>query len=269
MKCENLQLNLPIYFDDILSSEEHSVLREHLLTCPLCRQKLADIQELRNGLRAFSRPELPAAALNSIRAAISIHFVSKTGSPAFQLVDDRRKWLDVWLMPYAVGAMTSLIVGFSLLWLVLNAEISPRASATPNNPGLNSTLLLAKVASDGGSAGINLTPLEYANSRSAFGVESPSINPEGALVAWTKSLIRNETADQEVVVVADVFRNGVAQITEVVEPSSDLHAITDLQKALESDLSSAPFVPADFDRRSETIRVVLKIQRVNVSTSLH
>ena len=113
-----------------------------------------------------------------------------------------------------------------------------------------------------------MTPTAYANTRLAFAGESPSINPQGALVALTKSLVRGEMKDDEVVVVADVFGNGLAQIAEVVEPSSDRDAVMELQKALQSDPAYAPFVPANLDQRSETIRVVLKIQNVNVHTRL-
>jgi hypothetical protein len=41
-----------------------------------------------------------------------------------------------------------------------------------------------------------------------------------------------------------------------------------LERALESDPVYAPFVPASFDGRSENMRVILKIQNVNVKTSL-
>jgi hypothetical protein len=75
-------------------------------------------------------------------------------------------------------------------------------------------------------------------------------------------------SDDEVVVVADVFSNGLAQIAEVVEPSRDRRAIEELEKALQSDPSLAPFVPADLDQRSTgTVRVIFKIQSVNVNTS--
>ncbi len=47
MKCEDLQLNLSTYLDDILSGEERSIVDEHLLRCPLCWQKLADFKMLR------------------------------------------------------------------------------------------------------------------------------------------------------------------------------------------------------------------------------
>jgi hypothetical protein len=72
--------------------------------------------------------------------------------------------------------------------------------------------------------------------------------------------------DDEVVVVADVFGNGLAQIAEVVEPSHDQRAVEQLQQALQSDPAFAPFVPATLDQRSNSIRVILKIQNVNVST---
>jgi hypothetical protein len=111
-----------------------------------------------------------------------------------------------------------------------------------------------------------ITGTEYARSRMAIAGESPSINPRGALVALTKSLVRGEMRDDEVTVVADVFSNGLAQVAEVVEPSHDRRAIEELQKALQSDPSFAPFVPADVDKRSGTVRVVLKIQNVNVRT---
>jgi hypothetical protein len=98
--------------------------------------------------------------------------------------------------------------------------------------------------------------------------ESPSVNPQGALVALTRSLVRGEMKDDEVTVVADVFGNGLAHIAEVVEPSHDRNAVAELQKALQSDPAFAPFVSADLDQRSDPVRVVLKIQNVNVSTKL-
>jgi hypothetical protein len=87
-------------------------------------------------------------------------------------------------------------------------------------------------------------------------------------VALTNSLVRGEMKDDEVVVVAEVFGNGLAKIDEVIEPSRDRRAVGELEKALESDPAFAPFVPADMDRRPESVRVVLKIQNVDVNTGI-
>ena len=100
----------------------------------------------------------------------------------------------------------------------------------------------------------------------AVGGESPSINPQGALIALSQSIVRGNMKDDEVVVVADVFSNGLAKISEVIEPSADRKAIDELERALNSDPSNAPFVPANLDNRSDSVRVVLKFQSVNVNT---
>ena len=113
----------------------------------------------------------------------------------------------------------------------------------------------------------DISPALFADSRMGLGSESPSVNPKGALVALTKSLIRGGMRDDEVVVVADVFGNGLAQIAEVVEPSRDRHAVAELEKALGSDPAYAPFVPSSLEERPDTVRVVLKFQSVDVSTT--
>ena len=103
------------------------------------------------------------------------------------------------------------------------------------------------------------------NSRLVISGANPSINPTGALLAMTKSIVSGQSADdKEVVVVADVFSNGLARIAEVVEPKSDERKMRELDQALQSDPDFAPFLPARIDRRAETVRVIFKIQRVDV-----
>ncbi|HKX82798.1 MAG TPA: hypothetical protein VJL58_01140, partial [Pyrinomonadaceae bacterium] len=176
----------------------------------------------------------------------------------------KRRWVDVWLMPYAVGGFASLTIGVFLLWAVIftTQEIqTARMSAIDSS---NETpVYLASAAR--GLGGLDISPGDYASSRMGFTSESPSLNPQGALVALTRSLVRGEMRDDEVTVVADVFGNGLATISEVVEPSRDANAVQELQRALQTDPSYAPFVPAKIDHRSETVRVVLKIQNVNVA----
>jgi hypothetical protein len=150
-------------------------------------------------------------------------------------------------------------IGLTLLSFMLSAHPVPLSAYEPSRRTTEVPVFLA--------SNPDMSPGEYASTRLAIAGESPSINPRGALVALTKSLVRGEMHDDEVTVVADVFGNGLAQIAEVVEPSHDQLAVEKLNRALQSDPSYAPFVPANMDQRSETIRVVLKIQNVNVDTS--
>jgi len=257
-KCEELQFDLPLYFDGSLNADERAGIDAHLPECPLCRQKLSEFEDLSLGLRSIPRFSAPENLVEEIRAAVAGRLSATAGSPAFHLIDRRRSWMEIWLVPSTIGAMATLIISFALLSFTLSSSPLPLTAHTLPSRSLQTPIFVA--------SNTDLSPGDYAGTRRAFSGESPSINPQGALVALTKSLVRGEMRDDEVVVVADVFSNGLAQISEVVEPSHDRNAIEELQKALQSDPSFAPFVPADMDRRSGTIRVVLKIQNVNVRT---
>ena len=267
MKCSEVKSNLPLYSDDILTSAERAELDSHLDTCPLCRQSLSEFQSIKNGLRALARPNLSDNALAHLRSMVSAELRPSFAGPTFRLVEERRNWLETWMVPSTAGTFASLVFGVFMLWAIASTARDPGDFVADSSAGTRPSTVLANRRSLGPDA-LDLSPSEYASTRLAFAGESPSVNPQGALVALTRSLVRGEMEDEEVVVVADVFGNGLARITEVVEPPADDRAIQQLEKALESDPIYAPFVPASFDGRSENMRVILKIQNVNVKTSL-
>lgn len=266
MKCESLQLNLSVYLDDILTTEERAMVDEHLPQCPLCRQKLADFQALRMDLRVLSRPELPNDLLITLRSRVAQE-VKSTKPSVFS--EGFREWLQMRLMPYSVGTALSLLLGVMLLWTLLSAAHSNDRSfeLAKYQPIKQSTIMLTNSNSNLPKNEFELSAADFAAARLSVSGDSPSVNPQGALVALTKSFVRGKMKDDEVVVVADVFGNGLAQIAEVIEPSRDRQAVRELQEALKTNPEFAPpFVPANLDHRSDTVRVVLRIQRVDVNT---
>jgi hypothetical protein len=247
MRCEDLQKLIPISADDALSDAERAKLDAHLPACPLCRKKLDDLRRVSRDLRMLRKPALPASSLASIRQTVAER-VGSSGPTGFWLSEDRRPWVSAWLMPSGIGTFASVFIGLFMLWLLSMAP--PRAQYQVERE----------------LTYYDSTVRAYAEPRRAVSNESPSINPQGALVALTNSLVRGEMRDDEVVVVAEVFGNGLAKIDEVIEPSRDRRAVGELEKALESDPAFAPFVPADLDQRPESVRVIFKIQNVDVST---
>lgn len=259
--CETLQFELPLYLDSELSTDDRASIDAHLVRCPLCRQKLDEFKQLRVSFSQLSRPQIPVDILSSVRSAVAAKISPLIyPTPEFHLLETKRNWVDVWLMPYAVSSFASLVIGIFLMWAVL---YTAREMETVRLASSGTPVYLASAASGIGS--LDISPGDYATSRMGFTRESPSLNPQGALVSLTRSLVRGEMRDDELTVVADVFGNGLATISEVVEPSRDTRAVEELQKALQTDPTYAPFVPANMDHRSETVRVVLKIQNVNVS----
>lgn len=265
MKCSDLQFNLSLYSDGLLGDAESGTIATHLAICPLCRQASGEIRDIRAGLRQISRPEISAALRNSLKSSVRLDLRSG-GRSWLPFSADMRDLLQMRVMPYGVGVFASVIIGFTFLTMMFSGMLRPGNAAATARGG-NSTIMLATNSSpfsDQGSAYIS--PSDFAQTRLGYGSESPSINPQGALIALTKSLVRGGMKDDEVVVVADVFGNGLAQIAEVIEPSRDSRAVIDLQRALESDPAYAAFVPTNIESRPESVRVVLKFQSVNVRT---
>jgi len=263
MKCENLKFNLSLYIDNILNDEERAVTDKHLAQCPLCRQKLDDFQALRQSLRRISQPPaLPKDLLASVKTAVRAELAPAVPQKKSYFSKSFREFLQMRVMPLTVGTAASLFFGFLLLWILLSSA----NKQTPNDIYITRQvpMFVPQTASPDGE----ITAADIVAQRGLVSSESPSINPQGALLAMTKSLLNRKLKENELVVVADVSSDGLAQIEEVVEPLDDENTVYELEKAMQQDSSDAPFVPAFLDRRADSVRVVLKIQRVEVKTSL-
>ncbi len=271
MKCENIQFNLSVYADDILTTQERAAVDEHLPQCPLCRQKLSDFQTIRNDLRILPRAAMPNDLLGSLRNRVAEEIKTAGQQPKSIFTESRLEWLQMRFMPYGVATVVTLFFGLSLLWTLFSAPngTGQNTEIARTEPFTKPTVLLAKNNSSPDLNNFELSAEDYAAERLSVSSDSPSLNPNGALIELTKSLLLGNIKDDEVVVVADVYGSGLAQISEVVEPSSNRRAIRELEIALNNDSADyAPFVPASLDRRSDTVRVVLKIQRVDVQTHI-
>lgn len=258
--CEQFKLDLPLYFDDVLAPEERSAIDSHLSTCPLCRQKIEDMQSIRLSLRNMPAVPIPDGLAASLQAKLLPDLQTHAFHPVFRLVEAPRNWVQVWLMPSVAGGFVTMMVGASLLWFMVGhtrptPPTGPEIVLTGSGIGTDTPVFLA-----GGPPSVE----EFANSRRMVAAESPSLNPQGALVSLTETLLGKELPDDEVVVVADVYENGSARIAQVVEPSHDRKAVKQLERALESELAYAPFVPAELDARPATMQVIFKIRSVNV-----
>lgn len=264
MNCENLKFDLSIYSDDILSEKERADVEMHLATCPLCRQKREDYMALSRSLRALKRPAISPELLNKVRAAVADEAQADQTGPIVLLSDGVQNWFKMRFMPYSLGTAAALLLGISFLWTILAGDFSQNVNniaSYQNNS--NQTVMLANANPKERFSNDGLPPSVLAISDA-----KPSVNPSGALIAVSNSLVRGKMKDDEVVVVADVFSNGLAQIAEVVEPTNNWNTVNELEKALDSDPDYAPFVPSRSDRRSDTVRVIFKIQRVDVNIAI-
>lgn len=263
MKCEAIQTDLALYGDGRLPEERSSAIEAHFEACPVCRARNAANLEIVTDLRRIERPAISANLQRSLRIAVASELNSGRSSVPF-FSNGLGEWLQMRVMPYTIGLTASLVIGIGVLTSLLS-NIAPVDSSLAKRTSSGDTGIL--IASNSRPmSDETIYPADYAKSRFSVSRESPSLNPQGSLVALTSSLLRENRNQDEVVVVADVFSNGLARIQEVVSPTYNSRTISDLEKAMDAELGNAPFLPASLDNRSDSVRVVLRFQQVDVST---
>jgi hypothetical protein len=167
-------------------------------------------------------------------------------------------------MPYTVGTFASCLL-FILMFTALRSSLMAfRAFDHATRTTFASTYRITYI--QGADMGYDITqPItseSLAARRSEVGVESPSLNPNGALaaLAWTPTRDKRGM-DDDMVVVTDVFSNGRASLADVVQAPRDRRLLDEFQNALRE---GPAFVPASYDKRPQTMRVVFVLQKVNV-----
>ncbi len=266
MNCETLQFNLSLFNDDELSFDEKTHLEKHLKICPLCRVKLDEFKSIQESFQSFSRPQIAENLTQSLRVIISnnLNKSKEKSTTSLTFVE----YLQIRLMPYGVGVVVSCLVFAFLLNSLLAtktnnnlAKIIPKPETeiafleTSNQP------INRPVESDQFG---ELSSSLFASQRLAVSKESPSLNPAGALVALANTLIREDVKEDEIVLVAEVFGDGIAKISRFIELPKDRNTVKKLEIALQNDPKFAPFVPSSLDNRSDSVQIVLLMNRVDV-----
>jgi hypothetical protein len=262
MSCQETQQTLSLYVDDQLALPVRAACDEHLRGCPVCRGELAEMRAISRGLAALTRPVPSPRLAASISDALSIEAAARARQPVLPLGARLARWLRPRLMPYTVGSLASVLL-FGVMFNALRPHmraLSEAAIAAREADAASYKIIY--VGTEGPSIYEPITPELFAAQRAPFNVESPSLNPRGALAALTRSKPHgHDEGDDDMIVVADVFSNGRASLAGVVQPPRDRRMLDDFQVALRQ---NAAFVPAHYDRRPETMRVVFVVQKVDV-----
>ncbi len=268
MTCEETRRSLSPYLDGELAREEVPALESHLDVCPVCRLQLDRTRSLVRSLGMVKRPATPVDLNASICNAIQIERAAVRARPSLTLGEQLARWIEPHLMPYTVGAFYSLLLFIAVFGalrhqLVILHELAAEARLEAETR-VQVTWVGPAMMDGGGFANgaRSLSPETYAATRLPFASESPSLNPRGALaaLAWTPPST-GRPGDDDMIVVADVYGNGIASLAAVVEPPRNPRVLKELQDALRK---SPAFVPAAYDRRPQTMRVVFVLQKMNV-----
>ena len=261
MSCEETRQTLSLYVDDCVSLPARVAIDEHLDRCPVCRAEAADLRSLTRSLSLMARPKPPAGLADTISDLLTIEAAARRQAPPPSIGRRIARFLEPRLMPYTVGSFASVIM-FTLMFAALRPHfIALREAALQNS----SVIVLHAYQESGYDLYKPVSDKDFAASRAPIGEQSPSLNPGGALAALTRAYAHqrdgySEDAD-DMIVVTDVFSNGVASVADVVKAPKDKRMLDEFESALRRDPA---FVKAALDRRPDTMRVVFAVQKVDV-----
>jgi len=259
MWCEETRQTLSLYVDDCVSLPARVAIDEHLDHCPVCRAEVVELRSLTRSLSLMTRPKPPADLAVTISDLLTIEAAARRQSPPPSLGRRIARFLEPRLMPYSVGSFASVIM-FTLMFAALRPHFIALREAALQNSGS----VLHAYEEPGYDLYQPVSKEAFAASRAPIGELSPSLNPGGSLAALTRSYAHphDSYADaDDMIVVADVFSNGVASVSGVVQPPRDKRMLDEFEFALRQDPA---FVPASMDRRPDTMRVVFAVQKVDV-----
>lgn len=259
MTCEETRQTLSSYLDDCVSLPARVAIDEHLDRCPVCRSEHAELRSLTRSLKSMTRPVPPVGLSESINDLITIETAARQ-APKVPFGIRVARFLEVRLMPYTVGSFASVIMFFSMFSALRPHFVALREAA------LQSEVTVVHPGHPGYDINRQITPEVLAairaNSQSKL---SPTLDPSGALAALSQTYAHphlayrdddpNADAD-DMILVADVFSNGAASLVDVVQPPRDKRMLDEFELALRQ---TAAFVPASYDRRPDTMRVVISL----------
>jgi hypothetical protein len=256
MTCEETRQTLSLYVDDCVSLPARVGIDEHLDRCPVCRAEVAELRSLTRSLKLMTRPIPPAGLAETITDLLTIEAAARQ-APRLSFGLRVRRFLEPRLMPYTVGSFASVIL-FFLMFTALRPHFVALREAALNSSDFYT---VRPVPMPGYEFIQPATEQSFADLRAPFGEESPSLNPGGALAALTGAnsnspATYHHTDADDMIVKVTVYSNGAASLSDVVKAPRDRRMLDNFETALRQD---APFVRASYDRRPDTMSVVLTL----------
>lgn len=265
LTCVQSQRSFSPYLDGVLSQDSCAALEEHLAICPVCRHQLAQTRTIIRSLSLTPRPVPPPDLSGSIKSALAIERAAASQTPRLTLSSRLFNWLEPRLMPYSFGALYSFVLFIAVFGALHHQMQTIYALTNAERFANGQTYSVTWVEGQGHYDVTRSLAPDISAARSPFASESPTINPRGALAALALSQPTGHPEDDEMIVVADVYGNGSASLAAVVEAPRNIHMIERLDDAFRR---GPAFVPANMDRRPQSMRVVLVLQKMMVDDEM-
>ena len=242
MMCRNFSLNYSAFLDGRSSSDEQSVLAEHLRSCADCRRTAAELRCVRSELSILGRQASPADLSTEILIALQREARRKA------LAARRHSDLvDLWrlrIFSQSIGTVVSVT-----LFILLTTSVFRPAYRALRNRG-------AAIVVDSQTDPFQVSDDFRYKLLLLEAPPPPIFNPSGAVLGFTESL----SEEGLVIATVKVEKDGRASVKEAVGPPNDPKVVDRLSNAL---YRQASFQPAR--RKPRNPDAVLMFSKINIS----
>lgn len=269
MNCREIQENLALYADGEMSDGARRACDEHLAICSLCRIELSEIRGVTLALQHLKKPLAPPSLAFAVKREIAA--AQNAGRKNVTPDSEVKSWFKYNISPYLLGSLASLILFGAMFAALANTRnaIGEWQETARQNDEQTVKMLVSNTSSEfslphtGENSLPNFTLTSNQNSLASSPIllDLPSLRPQGSLSHVAASLANGNLGKKEIVVVADVFSNGIARISQVVQPTENEDQMREFERLLTQEPA---FVMSKFDNRPEKVQIVLLFQKVDV-----
>jgi hypothetical protein len=256
MVCEQFRSMASAYIDHQLTQSEATSYRAHLSACADCCAHLEEIEQNRLALRRAVAPELPRELHSYIMSAVRQRAAGRIGSS--QRLLEFLLALNPQLVSYTAGALVS-----AMLFALTLSGFKPIPVIEPVASEVNSVQVIADdvLDTDKGYHVYNNLPMDKDLLGGEHEYVLPRVNAGSSLAISFSQIAYQKPGNDGACALVEVTTSGDAKIVEVLERPRDPYLLDQLRWSL----SRRPFKPASVSGQPVPTRIVLMVQKVDVS----
>jgi len=250
MKCKNFKLTASAYLDRELQPQEMASYKGHLAGCADCQSYVSELNGVSYALATLPRVDTPrelhSYVIGPIRRGVNRRF-----QPAQRLVDYCQR-LNPRLISYGVGVLVS-----GILFALTLAGMRPDRVIVAT---IADRYVTAILGSDREFDAYNDVPPHGSEGSLQHAYELPRVVQDSSLISFSNIAYR-KPGNEGAWALVEIGADGKGRIIQVLEKPNDPDVIGDLEWSL----SKRPFQPAVLSGHPVQTRIVLLVQKVDVS----
>jgi hypothetical protein len=249
MGCKEFKWSASSFVDRRLDADEAARFQAHLDMCADCRSYVADIRQVSLMLKGIEPPGLPEEIHGNVMSAVRLRTAGEV-KLGVRVIDLLQK-LNPSLVSYGAGALVSaMLFGITLAGLKPIPSMGNMVAAY--TPGITVSDVAYHVYND--------IPPDSGLGEFDHAYQLPRVVDSSSLISFS-NVAYQKPGNEGAAALVEVLPDGRGKLVEMLQEPSDPNFIDELKWSL----SKRPFQPATRSGQPVQTRIVLLLQKIDVS----